>query len=848
MKKIKINHNYLFFVVLSLLLLIIGIPFCYNYSIDKTMATNVYYTYGVHIRSLTDDQLRKYGNTIFDPRSDYTLSVFDESTQFNDKITSKKGWVKKISGDKFYEGENKLYSTTNTETLYSITTHLYTFPIFPTNFTNFSHYYISLECDPNYSIYPSFARIVFFNNNTRCEFSTTFTLSIDGGSDSEYYGVVITPRVTDLELVKDGSSTYHTSYYSKTWDFFKPIRDPIKEGHNFNGWSTSSSASSGISSSTLGTYDSDDDDTYYATWSKKQYYVDINILSPSGKQDYNSGTMTQTYGSRSHTGNHEGFDNIMYGDSWTISNITPAPGMALESVYLDNGNGTLVNNGNGTWTFTMNKDSGGNVINIKMRYKNYPIQYLSGYGTNSIVGNSSVTYGSNINLLGTQTRDGYVFLNWLCNKDSKEYGEGVSYTPGDYPEDPNDPITFTAQWRSKKYNVYYNDGYSDEENEYDKLIYYENGTYKLRDRPPRTGYTFTGWLCSADGEVYDSGATYNIPHNLDDEADITFTAQWTENKYTIVYNGNGSTGGSMDNTSMIYNTAKNLTKNGFTKTGYVFLYWTDSNGNKYYDEQSVNNLTATNNGTVTFYAQWQATWATQAKQPNGSGTEESPYRITTANELAWIASQNKPFNGIRFKLMNDIDLSSTTYKWLPIGSTTPFQGIFIGNGFTISGFQTTDTKHSNGKYLYSNQGLFGQTNGATIENLRITNATIYGNTNVGIIVGAVSSATTVRYCVVENSTVSASSTNGMIIGNSAGSISCCLVKSSNATTRTLGGSSQSSCLFDINGTRSQTSSFDLSAWGKVGNELLPAGYSWIAGASPVKQADINDWINKKLGN
>ena len=220
MKKIKINHNYLFFVVLSLLLLIIGIPFCYNYSIDKTMATNVYYTYGVHIRSLTDDQLRKYGNTIFDPRSDYTLSEFDESTQFNDKITSKKGWVEKISGDKFYEGENKLYSTTNTETLYSIKTHLYTFPIFPTNFTNFSHYYISLECDPDYSIYPSFARIVFFNNNTRCEFSTTFTLSIDGGSDSEYYGVVITPRVTDLELVKDGSSTYHTSYYSKTWDFF----------------------------------------------------------------------------------------------------------------------------------------------------------------------------------------------------------------------------------------------------------------------------------------------------------------------------------------------------------------------------------------------------------------------------------------------------------------------------------------------------------------------------------------------------------------------------------------------------------------------------------------------------
>ena len=106
---------------------------------------------------------------------------------------------------------------------------------------------------------------------------------------------------------------------------------------------------------------------------------------------------------------------------------------------------------------------------------------------------------------------------------------------------------------------------------------------------------------------------------------------------------------------------------------------------------------------------------------------------------------------------------------------------------------------------------------------------------------------TVRYCVIEDCTV-ASSTNGMIIGNNYGEVLCCLVKSSNATSGTLGGNSQASCLYEINGTRSQTSSFDLSAWGKVGNELLPAGYSWAAGASSITQDDITAWINKELGN
>lgn len=61
--------------------------------------------------------------------------------------------------------------------------------------------------------------------------------------------------------------------------------------------------------------------------------------------------------------------------------------------------------------------------------------------------------------------------------------------------------------------------------------------YTVCSTPPtRDYYTFAGWLCSADGETYNAGAT------IDDaviDADFTLTAQWTPVTYIITYNYNG---------------------------------------------------------------------------------------------------------------------------------------------------------------------------------------------------------------------------------------------------------------------------------------------------------------------
>ena len=53
-------------------------------------------------------------------------------------------------------------------------------------------------------------------------------------------------------------------------------------------------------------------------------------------------------------------------------------------------------------------------------------------------------------------------------------------------------------------------------------------------------------------------------------------AIWEPNTYTITYNGNENTGGSTSTSTHRYDTAKNLTTNGFTKTGYTFVGWSTS--------------------------------------------------------------------------------------------------------------------------------------------------------------------------------------------------------------------------------------------------------------------------------
>ncbi len=126
--------------------------------------------------------------------------------------------------------------------------------------------------------------------------------------------------------------------------------------------------------------------------------------------------------------------------------------------------------------------------------------------------------------------------------------------------------------------------------------------------------------------------------------------------------------------------------------------------------------------------------STFARFAGGAGTTGSPYQVTDVYGLQGIGSPSGALLGDAFVVNNNIDASSTT-NWntgggfIPIGtSATAFTGTFNGANFTING-------------LYINQpdigavGLFGETSGATITSVNLTNADVTGGTYVGALVG-----------------------------------------------------------------------------------------------------------------
>ena len=143
---------------------------------------------------------------------------------------------------------------------------------------------------------------------------------------------------------------------------------------------------------------------------------------------------------------------------------------------------------------------------------------------------------------------------------------------------------------------------------------------------PPTGYHFDGyidndgtrWSLTSQG-VYESGQSWLWTY----KKDITLTAQWAANSYTVVYNGNGNTDGNTITSSHTYDKSSKLNTNGFKKTGYNFLGWnTYSTATlpKYLDGENVVNLTNVNNGTVVLYAIWSIKKYTVSYNKNGEAT------------------------------------------------------------------------------------------------------------------------------------------------------------------------------------------------------------------------------------
>ena len=149
---------------------------------------------------------------------------------------------------------------------------------------------------------------------------------------------------------------------------------------------------------------------------------------------------------------------------------------------------------------------------------------------------------------------------------------------------------------------------------YSGAQYYKPGTVVTLSGSVPTGQHLTTYKV---GNTNLPGNTYTVG-----SSDVSFSRVLAYNTYSVQFNGNGNTGGSMSNQDFTYGTAQNLNANGFSRTGYTFAGWaTSADGDvDYADKASVINLTTTNGGTVTLYAKWTAnSYSVQFDANGGTG-------------------------------------------------------------------------------------------------------------------------------------------------------------------------------------------------------------------------------------
>ena len=197
-------------------------------------------------------------------------------------------------------------------------------------------------------------------------------------------------------------------------------------------------------------------------------------------------------------------------------------------------------------------------------------------------------YGTNITAPANPTRKGYTFKGW-----DKEIPETM----------PAENITVKAQWEINRYTIAFDTNGGSEI----APITQDYGTeITAPDNPTREGYTFIGW-------------DRDIPEIMPAE-NITVTAQWEINRYTITFD----TAGGSDIAPITQDYGTNITAPADpTREGYTFIGW---------DKAIPTTMPAEN---ITVTAQWK-----DSEKPTGE---------IKINENSWKAFLNNITFGLFFK-------------------------------------------------------------------------------------------------------------------------------------------------------------------------------------------------------
>lgn len=229
---------------------------------------------------------------------------------------------------------------------------------------------------------------------------------------------------------------------------------------------------------------------------------------------------------------------------------------------------------------------------------------------------------------------------------------------------------------------------------------------------PDSHYVFSHWSLykggpdAIDGTYFITSGTIFFPNNS------------TEYKsYEISFSANGEifdTASLKYSSSVVFPVAPPKPADSLFR--YAFSHWSKTENGT-----AVNTDKETVKGNATYYAVYKkvetGVWdgISTNKYTNGTGTVDSPFEISDAYQLAYLAStvnDGTAVSGAYYVITKDIDLGG--YEWTPIGTTEhPFTGILSGNGYSVYNFNITKPET-----VYA--GLFGYAVNADISKLEVS--------------------------------------------------------------------------------------------------------------------------------
>ena len=315
----------------------------------------------------------------------------------------------------------------------------------------------------------------------------------------------------------------------------------------------------------------------------------------------------------------------------------------------------------GIWGTVSESDTG-----YRVRYQ---LTVKEGTGTTNCFANTWVPITANA------APTGYSFKEWTCA--AADVALVTSKTSASTTfKMPGRAVTLTATYKANGYTVKFN------ANKGAGTMSNESFTYDVAkslsaNAFTRTGYTYQGWATTAaGGKVYSDKQTVS---NLTAAANgtVNLYAVWKANAYAVKFNANGGSG-TMANLAMTYDTAKALTANAFTRTGYTFQGWATSASGAvaHADKVSVKNLTAAANGTVSLYAVWTANPYTVTFDANGGDGA-----AMGAQDFAYGTAQNLPAVGY----------ARTGYTFLGWSTNPKATAATYADGASVSDLATSGT-------------------------------------------------------------------------------------------------------------------------------------------------------------